>query len=87
MIIPLPPNSLIFSTASKSLNLSSPAVPLCLQHWNHNYLASSLPVATKAAPTQIQHNHHFCFMGAIAPKYGFILLKNSLANREHMVIP
>ena len=43
MIIPLPPVSLTFSTASETLNSSSSVDPQCLHHWHSNDVAPSPP--------------------------------------------
>ena len=86
-IILMPPVYLNFSTASKSLNLSSSDVPHRF-HFHHCNFISASPRCNQIFPYQNPTQSPLLFYGLCNFKIYFVLaIKISLANREHLVSP
>ena len=88
MIIPLPPVSLNFSTASESLNLPPSADPNRLQHQHRNAISlSPQPQPKPPLPKSDTISAAVLWPLWLKNPGSFLAKKISLYNREHLGIP
>ena len=87
MIIPLPPVSLTFYTASESISLSSSTVPHHLHSQHRNAVAASPPPQQKLPLPKSDTIAAGILLPLFIKNTVFFLAKKILANREHFGSP